>query len=100
MTTPSLPEPDEIKAAEARGYSKGYATGMRRQEREQAAAEREQRRDALWQKFLAASIDFAFTQSTWSQGTKPINSIDERMELARLMADAAFKTTMKQGRLP
>lgn len=82
---------DDIKAAERRGYSKGYTAGKRRKEklitREQIKAQQQQFIDRAFIAALPAAMDV----QGWKRGEKPITSLEDRVQLAADFAREAFR---------
>lgn len=82
---------DELKAAEQRGYAKGYAAGQRRKA---ALSERNKHRReelAFWDRaFLSVAPYFAGC-AAWTKGDKQLSSLDDRVELAANFANKAIK---------
>lgn len=88
---------DELKQAEQRGYSKGYAAGQRRAEREDSARKMADEQRAFWREVFMGILPMASTQDTWTLGDKRISTPEQRMNLAALFADAAVKELKKRG---
>ena len=82
---------EEIKAAERRGYSKGYSAGLRRKDREQAADEARRQKNAFYNQALLVSLPVCIEVSNWKQGDKAISDIPGRTKLARDFAIEATK---------
>lgn len=83
---------DELKRAEQLGYSKGYAAGKRRKENLRAVAQIEAKREDFRQRAFLAALPACIQAHGWQTGDKkPINSLTERIDLARDFADAALK---------
>lgn len=83
---------DELKAAEKRGYSKGYDAGRRRKARgisaERAAAERA----AFRRRVFLAVLPECLKLQGWVNGQKkPITNLTQRTDLAWSFADEALK---------
>lgn len=75
---------DEIKKAEKRGYSKGYAVGKRRQ-----ALQR--KNGAFWQRAFLAALPAAIASQGWKRGNKPLTKLPDKVQLAAEAADEAMK---------
>ena len=84
---------------ESSEYGRGYVAGRKRLDKDLAHEAFMKHQSDVWQKYMAAAIDFAFTQSTWLHGGEIINTLDARIELAVLIADAALLKTKSKGRL-
>lgn len=84
----------ELKTAEQKGYSKGYAAGLHRKNREVSYASRQKKKDAFWQRAFLAVLPAAFDTQEWSRGSKPINTLPDRLRLAAETADEALKIAM------
>jgi hypothetical protein len=82
---------EELKAAELRGYSKGYAAGKRRKQSQINRESRQRKEDAFWQRAFLAALPAAFAAQNWTRGDKPINKLDQRVLLAAETADEALK---------
>lgn len=59
----------------------------------------EKHESEVWQKYMAASLDFAFTQTNWVEGKNKIATIEERVALAGDIADKALMHTKEKGKL-
>lgn len=90
---------DEIKAAETRGYQRGYQAGKRRKEKAVSDQVQWSRESAFWRQAMLAALPFAMTQSTWKRGEEPINSIESRVQLAVSVADATLARAKTAGRM-
>jgi hypothetical protein len=86
---------DEIKKAELRGYSRGYAAGKKKVKIERSAEQRRAEQQAFLDKAFFAALPFAATQSTWRHGEKPINTITERVALAWDFAESSLRQRRK-----
>lgn len=82
---------DPIKTAEQRGYSRGYAAGIRRKRRENESRDRDKRKNAAWNRAFIACLQTCIDVRGWTCGDKPINNIPERTKLARDFADEAMR---------
>lgn len=82
---------DPIKAAETRGYSKGYAAGQRRAEREGVERERSIKREAFRQAVFGAALNGVLINGTWRTGEKRWSSIQDHVNGAWKFADEAVK---------
>ena len=80
----------ELKAAERRGYSKGYVAGKKRKERNISEETRQRKKDVFWQRAFVAALPAAFAAQGWSRGETPITSLKERVRLAAETADEAL----------
>lgn len=85
-------ENKELKAAELRGYSKGYAAGKRKKVREVSNETRQRKEDAFWQRAFIAALPAIFGGGQeWKRGDKPIASVPDRLRLVAEVADEAVK---------
>lgn len=84
----------ELKTAELRGYSKGYAAGKRRKQGQIYSEARKRKMDAFWQRALIAALPAAFSAQNWTRGDKPIETLDQRVRLAADVADEALKRAL------
>ena len=84
----------ELKTAEKKGYSNGYAAGLRRKNREVSYASRQKKKDAFWQRAFLAVLPAAFEAQNWTRGSKPISTLPDRLHLAAETADEALKIAM------
>lgn len=89
---------DDIKAAEKRGYSRGYQARELRMKREALEAkdrrERERERrveNAFRDRAFLAALASLINAHGWTTGGKPINSIESRTRLAWNVAKEALK---------
>ena len=78
---------DEIKQAEKRGYSKGYAAGNRRKQRDRNQENRRRERQAFLDRAFLAILPAALNAQGWTFGNKPISSTADRVKLAKLWAE-------------
>jgi hypothetical protein len=81
----------ELKKAELRGYSKGYTAGLKRKSRERQRDHVRQMEASFFNRALLESINFVMTQDSWKRGEKPIKTVQDRMALARDIANEAVK---------
>jgi hypothetical protein len=86
---------EELKAAEQRGYSRGYAAGRKREARVNIA----QDRDAYWRRLFAAALPPSVEVQGWARGKNPITSLDDRIRLAGDFADAALSEALRRNRI-
>lgn len=89
-TSTQLTETD-LKQAEHRGYSRGYAAGKKRVRADRHAENYRREQQAFLDKAFLVALPFAMQQSTWKHGEKPINTIPERVDLAWDVAESALK---------
>jgi hypothetical protein len=82
---------DETRAAEKRGYAKGYVAGQRRKQRALTERERTKRQNAAWNRAFLAALPSCISAEGWTRGDKPINSLASRTKLAADFADDAIK---------
>jgi hypothetical protein len=83
---------DALKAAEKRGYARGYAAGRARKQAE-FDRERARRQDqAFLERAFLAALPSCIDATGWKIGDKPINTLDERVDLAWKFAAQALKS--------
>lgn len=83
--------PDEqLKAAERRGYSKGYIAGKRRKQREISLDRARREKQAFLDRAFLAVLPAAMTADNWQSGGKPVLTTVERVRLARGWAKEAL----------
>lgn len=88
-----MSEQDPIKAAEQRGYSKGYAAGQRRVVREDERREHSVRKEEFRRQTFLAALPALMISGTWEMGGKKVITSDEHCQLAWRIADQATKGT-------
>lgn len=82
---------DAFRAAEKRGYSKGYAAGLRRKQRHVDEDRRSRERAAFWNRAFLAVLPTCLTVNDWQNGKgEPITTLDQRVQLASNCADRAL----------
>lgn len=82
---------DEIKAAERRGYSRGYQARAHRIKRENESARRQCERQAFLDRAFLTILPSAMNAQGWTFGDKPITSTEDRVNLAARWAEHALK---------
>lgn len=82
---------EEILKAEKRGYSKGYVAGKRLVKKNKQYEHEQKQRNALWNRAFIAALKECISVSGWTSGDKPINTLAERVRLARNFANEADK---------
>ncbi len=82
---------DEIKQAEKRAYSKGYAAGNRRRKRDNDRECQRMERQAFLDKAFLSVLPTAMNAQGWSFGSEPITSTKDRVTLAKRWAEEALK---------
>lgn len=82
---------DPIRAAEARGYAKGYTAGQRRA---QKASDK-----LFWQQAFCAALNGFVQCHDWTQGEKKFTLLNDRVELARQAANEALCVATKEGKV-
>lgn len=82
---------DAFKAAEKRGYAKGYNAGQRRKAKAISAERGYKEKQAFRRRAFLAALAACVNAQGWTQGDKPINSIAGRTALAWDFADEAVK---------
>jgi len=81
---------NENKAAEQRGYSRGYIAGRKRKAREISRENQMRKKSAFWQRAFLAALPVAMTRDNWTRGDKPITTVADRTKLATEIADEAL----------
>ncbi len=76
---------------EKRGYSKGYAAGKRRKQREISYEQVQREKQAFLDRVFLAAIPVALESQGWTSGGKPVATTEERIRLARTWAIEALK---------
>lgn len=82
---------DAYKAAETRGYARGYQAGKKRRDAERAKEAQDKADQAFVRRAFLAALPFAMTQDAWKIGEKPISSVEERVDFAWRIARASLK---------
>lgn len=82
---------DEIKAAEQRGYSKGYVAGKKRRQRDDADRVRYRAMNAAWDRAFLAALPACIAADGWTIGENQIRSLEDRTKLAANFANEAMK---------
>lgn len=82
---------DPVRAAEARGYTRGYNAGRRRG---QKASDK-----LFWQQAFYAALNGFIQNDGWSQGEKRFTKLHDRVELARQAANEALRVATKEGKV-
>lgn len=80
-----------MSADEQRGYSKGYAAGLRKRKADRSREHIRREKQAFWDRAFLAVIDSCMNIQGWSRGDKPISSLEDRVRLASEVADEAVK---------
>jgi hypothetical protein len=86
-----LSTPDEIKKAELRGYSKGYAAGKKKLATNRSLEHERRERQALYDRAMIAALPFAMEQNNWNRGKEQIRTLQSRVALASEIAEEALK---------
>lgn len=89
-------ETDPIKAAEKRGYAKGYIAGKAKRAKLLSYEQILRRDNALWNRAFLAALPACITADGWTitkaDGTEQrISDVAEKTKLARDFATEAFK---------
>lgn len=82
---------NEIKAAEQRGYSKGYVAGRKRLEADLRAEDAYKEKCEFHDRAFLVALPSVLNNS-WSRGDKPATSVADRMLVAWDIARAAVKS--------
>ena len=93
---------DAFKAAEARGYSKGYAAGKRAKAKAVASDRRLQQQRAFRQRAFLVMFPWVFQQDGWGKPgadgkVVPYRSLHERVGFAWNIAEEALVEGVKRG---
>ena len=86
-----MSNPDEIKKAELRGYSKGYVAGKKKLTTNRSLEHERRERQAFYDRAMIAALPFAMEQQSWSCGKEKIHSLESRVKLAAEVAAEALK---------
>lgn len=81
---------EQLKAAERRGYSKGYVAGKARKQREISIEREKREKQAFLDRVFLQILPVAMEAQGWTSGGKPIVSTVERVRLARSFAIEAL----------
>jgi hypothetical protein len=82
---------DDLKQAEQRGYSRGYATGRKRIKQDREAERLRHERQAFLDKAFLAALPVCINVSGWKFGEKPITNVGDRTKLAWEFATEALR---------
>jgi hypothetical protein len=82
---------DAFKAAEKRGYSKGYEAGKRRKVRQIDSERAYKEKQAFRRRAFLAALPGCINADGWKTGDIPITSLAARTALAWNFADEALK---------
>lgn len=74
---------DELKAAKRSGYSKGYAAGKHRKQREISLERARREKQAFLDRVFIELLPFALQAEGWTSGGKPVTTSVDRVNLAR-----------------
>lgn len=85
-----MADADEIKAAERRGYTRGYQSRGRRIKRENDAERQRRERQAFLDRAFLAILPAAMNAQGWKFGDKPITNTEDRIKLAASWAREAL----------
>lgn len=76
---------------ERRAYSRGYQAGRAKQKADTDKTEAQRTRQAYWDQVYLTAVPWCLDVSGWKHGDKPISMLDDRIKLARDVADYALK---------
>lgn len=82
---------EAIKAAEKRGYSKGYAAGKRKQAIERSAAAERRAERRFWQQVFCAALTGTLQNNGWKTGDKRWNDCPSYVDGCSEFADIAVR---------
>lgn len=92
---------DAFKAAEQRGYAKGYAAGKRARARVVASDSRQAKQQAFAQRAFLAVLPWVFEQDTWGTTANgvhtPYKTKGERIKFAASIAEEALQVAVTRG---
>ncbi len=93
---------DAFKAAEQRGYAKGYLAGKRAKARVVAKDRRWQQEKAFEQRAFLAVLPWVFEQNNWGPPgpdgvVVPYRSMEDRVKLAWHIAEKALQSGVNRG---
>lgn len=74
---------DQLKAAERRGYSKGYVAGKSRKQREISLERARREKQAFLDRVFIELLPVALEAQGWTSGGKPVTTSVDRVRLAR-----------------
>ena len=74
---------EQLKAAERRGYSKGYVAGKRRKQREIGFERARREKQAFLDRVFLELLPVALNAQGWESGGKPVRTGAEKVRLAR-----------------
>lgn len=89
-TSTPLTEAD-VKKAEQRAYSRGYAAGKKRVQVDRLAERLAKEQQAFLDKALLAALPSCIEAQGWTQGAEKISTVSQRVHLAVLFANEALK---------
>lgn len=79
---------------EKRAYSRGYAAGMRRVEREITDDQIRAAKSAAWLQIFSSCIASAMTMQGWTKGKEQISTVKQRTDLAGEFSDAGLRALL------
>lgn len=82
---------DEIKRAEQRGYSKGYASGRKRLKLEDQRAAERAKENEFYNQALVALLPTCMRVQGWRFGEVEVKNVADRVKLANYFAEEAVK---------
>lgn len=96
-----MDQQDAFKAAQARGYSKGYAAGKRAKAKAVASDRRAKAQLAFRQRAFLAVLPWVFEQNTWGRKKgeqhAPYKTIEERVGFAWSIAEESVEKGVSLG---
>jgi hypothetical protein len=81
---------EPIKAAEQRGYAKGYTAGQKRADREERERDAREQREAFRRAVFLAALP-SYLNGSWTRGEEKMTTTAQRVSLAWRCADEAMK---------
>jgi hypothetical protein len=81
---------DDIKKAEARGYSRGYVAGRRKRKQSIRYEQQRKERQAFLDKAFLALLPAAMAAQGWTIAGRPVRTGSDRVGLAKIWAEEAL----------
>lgn len=82
---------EDVKAAEKRGYARGYKAGRGKASALRAARQREAEREAFRRRVFLTALPFCLAADGWQINGKTVQGMKDRTRLAWIAADEAMK---------
>lgn len=81
----------ELKAAEQRGYARGYQAGKKRKQREHRHEQTEKQRKAFAERVFIAVLPYALKCQNWTMGEVKVTTTEQRIDLAMKWVERALR---------